>query len=46
MAPLDHVIAFGQDVEQQLAEIENRDALLADLRKQVDEGSCGIPRRS
>jgi DNA repair protein RecN (Recombination protein N) len=32
---LAQVIAFGEDVERKLAEIENRDALLADLRAKV-----------
>jgi DNA repair protein RecN (Recombination protein N) len=29
---LPEVIAFGEDAEQQLAEVENRDAILADLK--------------
>jgi DNA repair protein RecN (Recombination protein N) len=41
-SPIDLVIAFGQDVEQKLAEIENRDTLLAELRKQVDEAAAAF----
>jgi DNA repair protein RecN (Recombination protein N) len=39
---IDAVIAFGADVEQKLAEIENRDSLLAELRKQVDDAAVAF----
>jgi len=39
---IDLVIAFGADVEQKLAEIENRDALLAELRKQVEDAATAF----
>jgi DNA repair protein RecN (Recombination protein N) len=43
-ATLDDVIRYGQEVAGKLSEIENRDALLADLRKQL-AGAESVYRR-
>jgi DNA repair protein RecN (Recombination protein N) len=40
-ASVGEVIAYGQDVAAKLNEIENRDAVLADLRKQLAEAAAG-----
>lgn len=45
-ASVSEVIAYGQDVSAKLNEIENRDAVLADLRKQLAEAAAGYRREA
>jgi len=41
---LPEVIAFGEDAEQQLAEVENRDAILADLKAEEARLAAGYEK--
>jgi DNA repair protein RecN (Recombination protein N) len=45
-ASVSEVIAYGQDVAARLNELENRDAVLADLRKQLSETATGYRREA
>jgi DNA repair protein RecN (Recombination protein N) len=45
-ASVGEVIAYGQDVAAKLNEIENRDAVLADLRKQLAETAANYRREA
>jgi DNA repair protein RecN (Recombination protein N) len=45
-ATLDEVIAYGQDVAGKLSAIENRDALLAELRKQLAAAAAVYQREA
>jgi DNA repair protein RecN (Recombination protein N) len=45
-ASLGEVIAYGQEVATRLHEIENRDAVLADLRKQLTEAAAAYRREA
>ncbi len=40
------VLAYGQEVTGKLGEVDNRDALLADLRKQLADGAAGYRREA
>jgi DNA repair protein RecN (Recombination protein N) len=40
------VIAYGQDVASKLSEIDNRDAVLADLRKQLADAAAAYRREA
>ena len=40
LAPLDQVIAFGEEVGQRLAEVEGRDAMLGKLRERVSTAAA------
>jgi DNA repair protein RecN (Recombination protein N) len=45
-ASVAEVIAYGQDVANKLSEIDNRDAVLADLRKQLADGAAAYRREA
>jgi DNA repair protein RecN (Recombination protein N) len=45
-ASVSEVVAYGQDVAAKLNEIENRDAVLADLRKQLAEAAVRYRREA
>ena len=45
-ASVTEVIAYGQDVANKLSEIDNRDAVLADLRKQLADAAAAYRREA
>jgi DNA repair protein RecN (Recombination protein N) len=45
-ASVSEVIAYGQDVAAKLSEIENRDTVLVDLRKQLAEAAANYRREA
>ena len=45
-ASVAEVIAYGQDVANKLSEIDNRDAVLADLRKQLADAAAAYRREA
>jgi DNA repair protein RecN (Recombination protein N) len=45
-ASVAEVVAYGQDVANKLSEIDNRDAVLADLRKQLEDAAAAYRREA
>jgi DNA repair protein RecN (Recombination protein N) len=45
-ASVAEVIVYGEDVANKLSEIDNRDAVLADLRKQLADGAAAYRREA